>query len=176
MKKINPKFMLVGLFAMLAVGCGFFSSPPASDKSMLENFRAHEADFKKLASMLKEDANLVLVNEAAAFSPSTERGVPPKAAELSPQRLDEYRRLLKQTGVLMITRGEGGMSFVTQEGSDPIDGLEKNYVYAENPPSPLVDSLDQIDKLSRHRGQLRKGVYKKIADNWYIEFRIIILD
>jgi hypothetical protein len=174
MKTINLKFMLVGLFAMLAVGCGFFSSP-ASDKSMLENFRAHEADFKKLASMFKED-NLGYVNKvAAAFLPSTERD-PPKAAELPPQRLDEYHRLFKQTGVIHIARGEGYISFLTQEGSDPIDGLNKDYVYAENPLSPLVGSLDQIDQLSRYRGQLRKGVYKKIADNWYIEFRIIMLD
>ena len=176
MKTTNLKFMLVGLFAMLAVGCGIFSSPPASDKSWQENFRAHEADFKKLASMFKEDANLFLLNEAAGFFDSTERSVPPKAAELPPQRMDEYRRLLKQTGVLMISRGGGYIYFVTQEGHDPIDYLHKRYVYAENPPSPLVDSLDQIDKLSRNRGQLRKGVYKKIADNWYLEFRIIILD
>ena len=164
--------MLVGLFAMLAVGCGFFSRPPASDKSMQENFRAHEADFKKLASMFKED-NFSFVSEAVPYLPSPERGQL-KAAELSPQRLDEYLRLFKQTGVIYISRGEGYISFLTQEGSDPIDDLDKSYVYAENPPSPLVDSLDQIDKLPGN--QLKKGVYKKIADNWYIEFSYTTLD
>ena len=46
-------------FAILVGGCGSFDvfnhneTPMPSDKAMEENFRAHEADFNKLLTMLK---------------------------------------------------------------------------------------------------------------------------
>jgi hypothetical protein len=166
MKTINLKFILVSLFAMLAVGCGFFGGLP-SDESMEENFRAHEADFKKLTSMFKEDANLGHVNEAAAYLPGNERDSP--KAELSPQRLDEYHRLFKQTGVKIILRGDDRIFFGSWGGSDSTGILGIDYMYVENPPSPLIDSRDQLDKLPDD--QQRKTGYKKIADNWYLRFR-----
>ncbi len=150
------------LFVLMAVGC---SSTPPSDKSMEEKFRTHEAGFKKLASMFKEDANLDSVDETAAYLPGDGPGNRPKA-ELSTQRLDEYRRLLKQTGVKNIFRNKDGSvhfgAWSGWYGIDPTSSQGKDYMYAEKPPSLLVDSLDQTDKLG----------YKKIADNWYLVYDI----
>lgn len=153
---------LIGLFALLTVGCGFFSGQP-SDKSMEENYRAHETDFKKLANMFREDANLDHINEAAAYLPGG--GSEPPKAEIPPQRLEEYHRLFKQTGVKIILRGDNRIFFGAWSG----DGLDIDYMFAENPPSPLIDSRDQMDKLPQD--ELRAVGYKKIADNWYLRFR-----
>jgi hypothetical protein len=154
---------LIGLFVFWIVGCGFFGGMP-SDKSMESNFRAHETDFKKLVSMFKEDANLDHINEAAAYLPSNE--IKPPKAEIPPQRLDEYHRLFKQTGVKIMFRGDNRIFF----GEWSEGGLDKSFMYAENPPSPLVDSREQMDKLPPDELGRTVG-YKKIADNWYLRFR-----
>jgi hypothetical protein len=168
MKKSDFKIMvLLALFALLIAGC---SSTPPSDQVMEEKFRAHEADFKKLASMFKEDANLDSVDETAVYLPSAEPGNYPRA-EISSERLDEYRRLLKKTGVKKLFRRTDSIHFIVWRGwngIDPGNSKAKDYVYAETPRQPIADSLDQRDKLLIDGSA--PEVYKKIGDNWYLEY------
>jgi hypothetical protein len=96
MKSINLKLMLVVLLTLFASSCGNLSRAP-SDKSMEERFRANEADFNKLIAMLKEDKLFELTPEAAYLAPINNNESPVKT-ELPAERMEEYRRLLRQTG------------------------------------------------------------------------------
>jgi len=165
MKTINLKLTLrVFLLALLTAGCGFDNSMP-SDKAMEENFRSREADFKKLVTMLKEDSNLAEVNFGGAYLRSHDR---PKA-EIPAQRINEYRRLLRQIGVDSVTNFDGKNSFVFLFWSGWRENVPhktyKQYYYDEKPPSPLVDSLNQPEELP---GERKFEAYKRIADNWYL--------
>lgn len=168
MENFNLKLtVLLSLLALTAFGC---SGTPPSDRSMEERFRAHEADFKKLASMIKEDANFYKVDKTAAYLPSGEPGNYSRA-EISSERMDEYRRLLNNTGVKELLRRDESISFIFWSGwngMDPTHFKAKNYVYAESPRSPTADSLDQRDKLLIDGSS--PEVYKKIAYNWHLEY------
>lgn len=168
MKNFNFRLtVLLTFLALSVVGC---SSIPPSDQSMEEKFRAREAEFRKLASMFKEDSNLDSVDLTAAYLPGDQPGTLPKA-EISSGRMDEYRRLLNQTGVKKLRRYQDSIHFIVWRGwngIDPTNFKAKDYVYAETPPSPVADSLDQRDKLLIDGSA--PEVYKKIADNWYLEY------
>ena len=147
---------------------------------MEDKFRSHEADFNKLVIMIKADTKLDSVDETAAYLPG-DPGAHPKA-EISTERMSEYRRLIRQTGVKKVTRNRAGdrITFEAWQGWGPIDPSNtqyKDYVYDENPPSPLVASLDKIDNKvfdSQDRtDEDGKRAFKKIADKWYLNYILI---
>ncbi len=167
----NIKQIVVAIFVLSAVGC-FFSSPP-SDKSMEEKFRSNEAAFNRLVVMIREDMNLEAVDLEAAYLPSKETGDVRPKANIPAKRTDEYHRLLKQTGINEIRNIGSGIIFSVWESGtiDPMNSGYKSYLYTETLPSPLLTSLDDTSELPSRRGE--DLGYKKIADNWYLEFRYI---
>jgi hypothetical protein len=164
----NLKKFLIVTFALLVVGC-FFSSPPP-DKSMEEKFRSNEAAFKRLVMMMREDMNLAAVDIDAAYLLSKEITAARPKAEVPAKRFDEYRRLLKQIGVNEIRNTGDSVIFLAwySREIDPMNSGHKNYLYTETLPSPLLDSLDDTSKLPYQPGM--DSGYKKIAENWYLEF------
>lgn len=164
----NLKKIMVVTLALLVVGC-FFSSPPP-DKSMEEKFRSNEAAFKRLVVMMREDMNLAAVDIDAAYLPSKEITDARTKAEISAKRIEEYRRLLKQIGVNEIRNADSGILFLVWQSReiDLMNSGHKNYLYTETLPSPLLDSLDDTSKLPYQSGM--DSGYKKIAENWYLEF------
>ena len=134
-----------------------------SDKAMEENFRAHEADFNKLVTMLKEDSNVETVDLQSAFT----FDVPRQKLELPSQRLNEYRRLLRQINVKSVSRGETDFIFPAWSSGLMLDKA-KFYVYSEKPPSSLVDSLDKTANLPLSDGDIVG--YKRISGNWYLKY------
>lgn len=167
----NFKQILVAVFVLSAVGC-FFSSPP-SDKSMEEKFRSNEAAFNRLVVMIREDMNLAAVDLEAAYLPSKEIGDVRPKAKIAAKRTDEYHRLLKQIGANEIRNIGGSIVFSVWESReiDPMNSGHKNYLYTETLPSPLLDSLDDTSELPSRTGE--DLGYKKISDNWYLEFRCL---
>ncbi len=164
----NLKKLLAVIFVLAAMGC-FFSRPP-SDKSMEEKFRSNEAAFKRLVLMMREDMNLAAVDIDAAYLPSKEIADARPKAELPAKRIEEYRRLLKQISVNEIRNAGESVIFPAWQSReiDPMNSGHKNYLYTETLPSPLLDSLDDTSKLPYQPGM--DSGYKKIAENWYLEF------
>ena len=160
--------MLALIFALSATGC-FFSRPP-TDESMEEKFRSNEAAFKRLVMMIREDINLAAVDLEAAYLSSEKTADARPRAEIPAKRIEEYRRLLKQIGVHEIRNADDGVFFLVWQGReiDPMNSGHKNYLYTETLPSPMLDSLNDTSKLPYQPGM--DSGYKKIAENWYLEF------
>lgn len=158
----NLKKILAVFVVLSAAGC-FFSHPP-SDESMEDKFRSNEAAFRRLVVMIREDINLAGVDLNAAYLPSKEIGVRPEA-EIPAKRVEEYHRLLKQTGVTEMTNAGDKIAFLAWQSReiDPTGSGYKNYLYTETLPSPLLDSLDDTSKLQKAAGE--NSGYKKIAEN-----------
>lgn len=148
------------LLSLFLVGCG--NSYP-SDSLLEERFRSHRADFDRLVTLFKEDRTLSSVGSDAAWSFDVK-------ANISQQRLNAYRTLFDKLDLKSIGRGErSGNFYILTWKNDGfiIGGSSKLYIYAERPPSPLVDSLDGLAS-SGHDAY----AFKKIADNWYLHLDI----
>ena len=158
---------IAALFLMISSSGCLWSNPP-SDRAFEDRFRSREADFKRLVSMFKEDSKLGEVTPEGAYLPYPYGHDKPKA-ELPPERMSEYRRLIKSNSLIAIKRGLKSGIFLEAFESD----LEKwkGYVYDESPPAPLLNSLDDSKELFQspiQTGSMTKSGYKKIADNWYL--------
>ena len=146
-------------------GCGIFNNCP-SDNALIERFRAHEADFRRLAQMFKEDVKLSEVDHKSAWVDYDTK------TNLPQPRLDEYRRLMQKLGVQHIARGESSGRFyllVWRESGVFIGGSSKFYIYADwlPPPSPLTDSLDALER-SGHDAY----AFRKFEESWYLHLDI----
>ena len=131
---------------------------------MEEKFRSEQASFHKLVEMFKKDARLSSLNKEAAYLSFDQK------ADLSKQRMDEYRSLLKKLGLGVVSRGEQTGNIYMKawhRNGFLIGGSSKSYVYAENPPEALVESLDKL-KNSGHDAY----AFKKISDRWYMHLDI----
>jgi hypothetical protein len=152
-----------GLHTILLIGCisvcGCSNVGYPSDRTLSEKFRSCEADFVKLVSLFKEDANLRKLDYESTRSFGDLKTIIPE------QRMEEYRGLLTKLGVESLTRNEksGDIYLLVWSRSHMVIGSKsKSYVYAEKPPEPLVDSLDGLvngtDALA----------YKQITRHWYL--------
>jgi hypothetical protein len=168
MKKFHLKKLPVILFALLTISCS--AHPPPSDKSMEEKFRVNEAEFNKFVKMLKEDSRIEDVNLDAAYGHGDNYKLP-----LPPERMNEYRRLIKQTGIKYASRTQRDRIFFTVwrdtlgwNFTEKVRFRSKHYIYSESPQSPLFDSLDDASKLVNSNGNI--NAFKKISDNWYLAY------
>ena len=159
MKECRSRTVFAGsiLLSLILVGCG--NSYP-SDSLLEERFHSHRADFERLVTLFKEDRNLSTVGSEAAWVSFDVK------ANIQQQRLNAYRTLFNKLELKSIGRGEkSGNFYILTWKNDGfiIGGSSKLYIYAETPPSPLVDSLDGLAR-SGHDAY----AFKKIADNWYL--------
>lgn len=160
--------MLFISFALLANSC---SAPlPPSDKTMEEKFRVNEAEFNKFVKMLKEDSRIEDVNLEAAYGHGYDYKLP-----LPPERMNEYRRLIKQIGIKNASQTSRDKIFFTVwrdtlgwNITEKVRFRSKHYIYSESPQSPLFDSLDDAGKLVDSNGNI--NAFKKISDNWYLAY------
>ena len=153
--------IIVGILFFIV---GYFSFPHKSDRKMEQHFLDNEKDFNTLAKMFGEDSKIDVI-AGGKISPF-------EAGEtISNERVEEYKRLLgKIKGNNWISRSGNSNTrkiiFIsTSESSEPDEYNErhttsKGYVYSLAEPSPIVESLENVDKTS----------YKKIKENWYLYY------
>lgn len=154
-------FMILVLLCFL-VGCS--GNPHPSDTTLEDNFRANEAHFEELLSMLNEDSRVVRISKRSAFLGS---GADPR---LPTERLDRYRELFR---LLKLDAGvhrqdENTIRFVASSVENIFSGYSsKFYLYSTVEPSPLVESLDEVIKTKPGK---HPPVFKKLYGNWYLGY------
>jgi hypothetical protein len=129
------------------------------DAAMLDNFRRHEAEFNKLATMFEQDRSVTSI---------CRRGGKYRA-NLPPERLAQYDELLGSVGV-----GQG----ITRDPRGPVllrtwvvvatgyfdQSIEKGYAFLDGAPSRLVASLDNTHSLG-------EGLtYRHINGPWHLYY------
>jgi hypothetical protein len=160
-KEVQARYICSFLLLVLS-GC-FSPSKPHADEILVENFTNHRDKFVTLVNMVVNDKDLESV---------TTKYVLPENTTISEQRLQEYRRLLKELDLCSIEVHQEAV-FLTAYigGSFPDDGVYKGYVYfPDGIPGELKASvIDNLDGLEWNANHVTK-FYKKIDEKWYLWF------
>jgi hypothetical protein len=91
-----------------------------------------------------------------------------KSVGVSPERLADYRKLLRDVGTprgFQVSKGRDGFNFFSwMRGSAISDDMDKGFAYRTTPPSSTVQTLDGI------RAESRDGfiAYRHVRGNWYL--------
>ncbi len=137
--------------------------PHRADAELIDNFRAHRAEFDRLLGMVHADEKLLRV-DVDWTSPEN-----PQEAGVSPERVEEYRRMFRKLGVRRGFNAFGGrdyVEFMTSAKGLSIGGSAKGYAYSTRRPELIVDDLD------RHRARQTSSftAYRHIEGDWYLFF------
>lgn len=155
---MKKSFYLFFIFSLVFMG-GCNAYPP--DDLLERRFQENKADFEKLIKMFQEDSNL--------FQISLDKGALEsfyKKAQISEERLLEYKKILSKLGIEYIERYEKRQDIFLRVWSSPslfIGGKSKFYVYDEKEVKNTVDSLDEIYRSGQEANEM-----KKIKGNWYL--------
>ncbi len=160
-RTISSSFSLF-LLCLLLSGCG--SRP--SDEMLIRNFQENREAFQSLFHQFNNEKGIEKISLDS---------ISPKNAEISDEKLNRYRMLLKELGVLQIYKINLKDShrifihfFVYSRGLS-ITGESKSYLYATEKPGLLVENLDDYYIQRRKTKEFLSYVaYRYITDNWYL--------
>jgi hypothetical protein len=166
-------FFAVALLLIFGTGSWFwyFDSPLASDESLISHFERHRPAFETLVQMVHDDSNLLSVGNDYVSIKGNPAWRSDREEGFSTRRWNEYKALFAQLGLHRVSVDSGIVYLVAGSvASTEIDGftdgvvISKDYAYSENPPLPLVESLDDTNF------DTTKHLYKRIDENWYLYF------
>lgn len=166
---------LIGIcFSVLVfLGCTtlFPYRPLTSDKNLMADFYAHQADFERLAAMASDDTGVTSVSKFSVSLKDYKTWQNDDQTDFSNERWNEYKKLFKQLGnrkiydiskhgdIIKIADASSATSRIDDYRSIIIS---KGYAYSLNEPSNSAESLDEMGFESR-------GIfYKKIGEHWYL--------
>jgi len=140
---------------------------PPSDATMLRQFERNESKFDALVGMANADKGLDRVDENWTIPADT------KDVGVSPERLADYRRLLRDAGTprgFQVAQGRDGFNFFFWlRGSAISDDTDKGFAYRTTPPPSTVQTLDGIRAESRNASI----AFRHIRGNWYLFYEFI---
>lgn len=165
MTKKSAKLLIIILF-LLSLSC--HSAKDISDDEMIKHFQNNEADFERLRQMVITDSEIMRIDYDFTWLKDDVTFPRPKSdKDLSEQRWDEYREVFKK---LKLDNG-----IVNYESKKIIffSVGAKDYMYASEEPSPLLDSLDQPNfNRPEFEGKSSKTLYRKLKGNWYLYYGV----
>ena len=153
---------LLASLLLLAL-CGCSSSEHPSDEKLIENFRAHKAEFDQLLRTFLADRGLTRVAEDFT------RPEDAASVGVSAEGLKAYRRLFDRLGLKGGVEGPEPKDLVlfyasTQELG--VSGSSKGYAYCKERPPRLADDLDAY----RPPDKGSFTVFRHLEGNWYLYF------
>ncbi len=165
MIKKSAKLLIIILF-FLFLSCDL--DKDISDDEMIRNFQNNEDDFERLRKMAITDSEVMRIDSDFTWLKDNVSFPRPKSdKDLSEERWNEYRKLFKK---LKLDNG-----IVNYESKKIIffSVGAKDYMYATEEPSPILDSLDQPNfKRSEFEGKSSKTLYRKLKGNWYLYYGV----
>jgi hypothetical protein len=128
---------------------------------MIQQFRAHKADFETIRSMLGADKQLTMIHKDGSYG----------GGGVSHARVEEYLSLLRRAGL-----GEQLVSSRHTKDAHTVEitfgafaagkyPMGKGYIYSTVELTPLKETLDRSD---RGWPGVGKSWYKRIEGNWYL--------
>jgi hypothetical protein len=149
---------IVILSFVFTTGCITQHSTYRDDRFMLANFQAHKSEFNTLLEMFRADKGLIYFAHNTSFPEN------PSTVGVSPERLEQYRRLfsvLSLEGMAANDRVTGARDeiwfFTSIEGARR--STFKHYAYISKP----TKGVNQDDKDGS-----KAAPYRHIENNWYL--------
>jgi hypothetical protein len=131
------------------------------DVDVIAQFRSHRTEIDTLMTMMREDRDLLRVDD---------NWTDPASSGISAQRIATYRRMLASIGY---PRGfyydptSGRVTFMVWAAGLAGSGSSKSLMYKPEKPSPLVDDLDAYRP---PKGQDYALAFRHIEGDWYLEY------
>lgn len=146
---------------LMTVGTVFNSGPPApSDTAMIAHWEKHRGTLDKITEMLRSDPAL------NRLGMNWSDPVDPARAFVEPERLAQYRELMKDASIISFGRGHRSIHFLFHAGGLSASGFGKSFVRGEaSPHAEIVDS--DLDAAAAGRGKV--FLQRPIADGWWLQ-------
>lgn len=159
--------------AVLATACLACGPPHPTDEQLISLFQQNSEDFETLRRMIMKDDGVASMNYRFHDHIGIRIVVHYFPCErLSRQRWRDYRELFRaldlENGITRtmqngIKQGDRVRFNVSSQGLS-ISGSSKDIVYASEPPSPVVESLDNWVPVDSW------VAYRHITGNWYLMY------
>lgn len=138
------------LTLVVAVSGCYWWCPQPSDSSMIRTFDDHRSEFERLLELARpEQRNLLLRSDGTGARPEAD---------------DEYLELLQRIGATAVAVSPEMNCFLGVScGSCGLPcASNKGWQYCQEPPLPVIDSLDDASKFQADPS------YRRIEGNWYL--------
>jgi hypothetical protein len=148
--------------SLLCLGCG--SSHAPADNQLIANFKQHRSEIATLMDMMRADKVIRRVDDTW-----TDPADPSKAG-VSPARIAEYRRILKDVGYprgFYFNPESGSVVLVAWAIGLGVSGASKSFMY--DPPN-LVPLVEDLDAYHPQPGQGQVLAFRRVDDHWYLEY------
>ncbi len=144
-----------------------------TDEFLITNYLQHKEDFDRLYRIVTADGRFARSGPDNVFDARNHSPFAPARPNLSTRKMEEYRRLLSETGVRYGL--EGDVWPTGDEGKLPIHFIvtrrgfwlfasSKGYAYMTYRPGYIVADLDKYAR-SPHDGLT---FYRHVEGNWYL--------
>lgn len=139
----------------------FDRGPPApTDTAMIAHWEKHRGTLDKITEMLRSDPALNRLGMTWSDPADPER------AFIEPERLAQYRDLMKSASIISFGRGHRSIHFLFHAGGLTASGFGKSFVRGEaSPNAEIVDS--DLDAAAAGRGKV--FLQRPIADGWWLQ-------
>ena len=143
------------------VGTVFDPLPPApTDAAMIKHWEKHRGTLDKITEMLRQDPALNRLGMTWSDP------VDPARAFVEPERLAQYRDLMKDASIISFGRGHRSIHFLFHASGLSVSGFGKGFVRGEaSPHAEIVDS----DLDAAAAGRSKVFLQRPIADGWWLQ-------
>lgn len=135
--------------------------PPApSDKAMIAHWEKHRATLDKITEMLREDPALNRLGMTWSDPADPDR------AQLAPERLEQYRALMREAAIISFGRGHRSVHFLHHTGGQSVSSFGKSFVRGE---ASLHAEVVDSDLDAAAVGRSKVFLQRPIADGWWLQ-------
>lgn len=134
--------------------------PVPSDAAMIDHWKTHRATLDQITDMLRRDPALNRLGLTWSDPDDPERAHVPAA------RLADYRDLMREAGIVRVSRGHRSVQFLFYASGGSVSGFGKSFVRGEA--SRYAEIVDgDLDKAAAGRTKLL--LQRPIAEGWWLQ-------
>jgi len=154
---------VAGAFALpvMMTAAIFDPGPKApSDETMIAHWQKHQKTLDEITEMLRRDPalNRLGMNWSDPDDPAR--------AHVPPERIADYRDLMREASIISISRGHRSVQFLFHASGLSVSGFGKSFVRGEaSRYAEIIDS--DLDKAAEGRPKVL--LQRPIADGWWLQ-------
>lgn len=154
---------VAGAFALpvMMTAAIFDPGPKApTDEAMIAHWQKHRKTLDDITEMLRRDPALNRLGMNWSDPDDPER------AHVPPERIADYRDLMREASIISISRGHRSVQFLFHASGLSVSGFGKSFVRGE--PSRYAEVIDS-DLDAAAAGRPKVLLQRPIADGWWLQ-------